>query len=79
MGECIVHKVLIVIARFVACPVILAQQTLTNDSVVKLVKAGLAPPQWARQRLQRKLGSLLLPGPAPSSQATNLEYSCSQK
>jgi hypothetical protein len=30
MGECIVHKVLIVIALFVACPVILAQQTLTT-------------------------------------------------
>lgn len=38
-GECIVRKVLIAVVLFATCPVILAQQTLTNNPVVKLVKA----------------------------------------
>jgi hypothetical protein len=84
MGECILHKVLIAIALFVACPVILTQQTLTNDSVVKLVKAGFSGDLIAKTinssagnydtsvgGLQHKLGSLLLlAGSRPVGQQT---------
>ena len=40
MGEPFVRKVLVAIAFFVAFPLLLAQQTLNNDSVIKMVKMG---------------------------------------
>jgi hypothetical protein len=40
MGEPFVRKVLVAIVFFVAFPLLLAQQTLNNDSVVKMVKMG---------------------------------------
>jgi hypothetical protein len=40
MGEPFVRKVLVAIAFFVVFPLLLAQQTLNNESIIKMVKMG---------------------------------------